>query len=113
MILIIQFIIRRRKKMNGKFRFFIMFMLTMIYFINYVDRGALSYTQQFMIEEYGLNAFSWGQVLGFFGYGYIFGGFFGGLLADKKGPKFTWILAVILWSVSAMMLGIAGNIGIA
>jgi MFS family permease len=66
-----------------------------------------------MIEEYGLNAFSWGQVLGFFGYGYIFGGFFGGLLADKKGPKFTWILAVILWSVSAMMLGIAGNIGIA
>jgi sugar phosphate permease len=99
--------------MKGKFRFFIMFMLTMIYFINYVDRGALSYTQQFMIEEYGLNAFSWGQVLGFFGYGYIFGGFFGGLLADKKGPKFTWILAVILWSVSAMMLGIAGNIGIA
>src|SRR5436305_9028761 len=99
--------------MKGKFRYFIMTMLTMIIMVNFIDRGAMSYAQQFIIKEYGLNTATWGQVLGFFGYGYIFGGFFGGLLADKKGPKFLWIAAATTWSICAVMLGVAGDIGIA
>ena len=99
--------------MKGKYRYLIMSMLTTIVMINFIDRGALSYAQEFIIEEYELNAGSWGRILGFFGYGYIFGGFFGGLLADKKGPRYIWILAVTTWSVCAMLLGIAGDIGIA
>jgi sugar phosphate permease len=99
--------------MKGKYRYFIMYMLTIIIMVNHIDRGAMSYAQQFIIKEYGFNLQTWGQVLGFFGYGYIFGGFFGGLLADKKGPKFLWMGSAIAWSICAMMLGFAGDIGIA
>lgn len=99
--------------MNRNYRYFLMIMITFITIINYVDRSIMAYAQEFIIKEYSLNAQSWGHVLGFFGYGYIFGGFFGGLLADKKGPKFVWILSVVAWSIFAMGMGVAGDIGIA
>jgi MFS family permease len=99
--------------MRGKYRYFLMTMIIFITMINYVDRSIMAYAQKFIIEEYGLDAQSWGNVLGFFGYGYIFGGFFGGLLADKKGPKFVWILSAATWSVFAVGMGFAGDIGIA
>ena len=98
--------------MVNNYRYFVIAMVMFISMINYIDRGAISYAQQFIISEYGFNALSWGQVLGFFGYGYIFGGFFGGLLADKKGPKFIWILAAVTWSIFAMFMGLAGEVGI-
>ena len=99
--------------MSGKYRYVLMSMIVFITIINYVDRSIMAYAQEFIIKEYGLNPASWGQVLGFFGYGYIFGGFFGGLLADKKGPKFVWILSATTWSIFAMGMGLAGDIGIA
>jgi sugar phosphate permease len=88
-------------------------MILAIMTINYVDRGALSYGQADIIREYGLNAQSWGAVLGYFGYGYAVGGLFGGILADKKGPKFTWIVFGSIWSVFEILTAFAGDIGIA
>lgn len=99
--------------MSGKYRYFLMMMITFITIINYVDRSIMAYAQEYIINEYGLNAKSWGHVLGFFGYGYIFGGFFGGLLADKKGPKFVWMLSAVTWSIFALGMGVSGDIGIA
>lgn len=99
--------------MQKKYRYIIMIMLTFITIINYIDRGAIAYAQQFIIEEYGLNPKTWGEVLGFFGYGYIFGGLFGGILADKKGPKFVWIISATFWSLFELSMGYAGDIGLA
>ena len=73
---------------NSKFRYWIIGMILAIMTINYIDRGALAYAQQDIIAEFGLNPAQWGSIQGFFGYGYIFGGLFGGVLADKKGPRF-------------------------
>ncbi|MCT4477300.1 MFS transporter [Peribacillus frigoritolerans] len=93
------------------YRYFIMGMIVFMTVINYVDRGALSYAQQEMIKEFGFDAISWGAVLGFFGYGYLFGSFFGGLLADLKGPKFVWIVAGTAWSIFELATAFAGEIG--
>lgn len=98
---------------KGRYRYFITFMVLLIMTINYVDRGALSYAQADIIKEYGLNAQSWGQVLGFFGYGYAVGGLFGGFLADKKGSRFTWLVFGSIWSVFEILTAFAGDIGIA
>ncbi|ADK16519.1 MULTISPECIES: MFS transporter [Clostridium] len=97
---------------KGRYRYFIIFMVLAIMTINYIDRGALSYGQADIIKEYGLNAQSWGAVMGYFGYGYAVGGLFGGFLADKKGPKFTWIVFGSIWSVFEMLTAFAGDIGI-
>lgn len=89
-----------------------MFLMVFIGTINYIDRGALAYAAQPIIEMFDLNPKDWGWILGFFGYGYLVGSLFGGALADKKGSKFVWLLAVTVWSLAAIATAFAGDIGI-
>ncbi|MGG1558083.1 MFS transporter [Geobacillus thermoleovorans] len=95
------------------YRYFIMGMIVFMVVVNYVDRGAISYAQKDIIATYGFDAVSWGAVLGYFGYGYMIGALFGGALADRKGPKFVWILAGLAWSVFEIGTAYAGEIGLA
>lgn len=95
------------------YRYLIIAMVLFVMSINYVDRGALAYAQKSIIAEFGFNPAQWGAIQGFFGYGYIFGGLFGGALADKKGPRFVWLSFVVLWSLCEALTAYAGNIGMA
>lgn len=95
------------------FRYTIFMLVVIITVINYVDRGAISYAANPMIEEFGLDKVAWGQVLGYFGYGYMVGALIGGILADRKGPRWVWIWAVSLWSIFEVGMAFAGDIGIA
>lgn len=99
--------------MQHNYRYKIMFMMVMMVIINYIDRGAISYAQKEIIEEFGFSAIAWGAVLGYFGYGYLFGALFGGILADKKGPKFVWIIIGTGWSIFVIATAFAGEIGMA
>jgi sugar phosphate permease len=94
------------------YRYFIMGMISFMAVVNYVDRGAISYAQQDIIKEFGFNVVSWGAVLGFFGYGYLFGSLFGGIFADRKGPKFVWIVIGIAWSIFEISTAFSGEIGL-
>ena len=95
------------------YRYTIFAMVVLITVINYVDRGAISYAANPMIKEFGLDKAQWGEVLGYFGYGYMVGALFGGALADRKGPRWVWTWAVLLWSVFEIGMAFAGNIGVA
>ncbi len=88
-------------------------MMLILAIINYVDRGAISYAQEEIVKEFGFDNMAWGMVLGYFGYGYIIGSLFGGILADKKGPKFVFTLVGIGWSVFVILTAFAGEIGLA
>ena len=99
--------------MKHSYRYNILFMMVIMVIINYIDRGAISYAQEDIIAEYGFGTVEWGAVLGYFGYGYLFGALFGGALADKKGPKFVWIIIGIGWSLFVVATAFAGEIGIA
>ncbi|MFK2825724.1 MFS transporter [Bacillus sp. B190/17] len=98
---------------GNNYRYKVMFMMLMLAIINYIDRGAIAYAQKEIIEEFGFDNFSWGMVLGYFGYGYIFGSLFGGILADKKGPRFVFTLIGIGWSIFVILTAFAGEIGMA
>ena len=78
---------------NTRFRYTIFMLMVLITIINYIDRGALSYAASLVTREYGLDKQSWGAVLGYFGYGYMFGALVGGVLADRLGPRRVWIVA--------------------
>lgn len=97
---------------KNNYRHFIMGMIVFMTVINYIDRGAIAYAQKDIILSFGLNAKSWGEVLGYFGYGYMFGALFGGALADKKGPRFVWLLAGTFWSIFEIGTAFAGNFGL-
>lgn len=93
------------------YRYNIFFLILLLALINYIDRGALSYSGEFIISEYGFSKQEWGNVLGFFGYGYMFGALLGGLLSDRFGPKKVWLVAGIAWSIFEALTAFAGNIG--
>lgn len=43
----------------------------------------------------------------------MLGSLVGGLTADKKGPKFVWIIAGTAWSIAEMAMAYAGELGMA
>ncbi len=100
-------------RLAGRYRYVIMSMVVLMVIINYIDRGAISYASEPIIRDFHLNAVSWGAVLGYFGYGYLFGALIGGALADKMGPKWVWIVAGMAWSIFEIGTAYAGDIGVA
>ena len=88
-------------------------MLFLMAVVNYVDRGALSYTSEQLIKQYGFSKSEWGSVLGYFGYGYMFGAVLGGTLSDRLGPRKVWIYAGTIWSLFEIATAYAGDIGLA
>lgn len=73
----------------------------------------ISYAQENIIKEFGFDTIAWGSILGYFGYGYMFGSLIGGITADKKGPKFVWIVAGAAWSLAEIAMAFAGELGMA
>jgi sugar phosphate permease len=98
---------------NSRFRYRIFTMVVLLALINYIDRGAMSYAAAHITGEYGLDRGAWGSVLGYFGYGYMVGALFGGMLADRYGPRKVWIVAGVAWSVFEIATAWAGDFGLA
>lgn len=96
-----------------KFRFVIFSSIVVIAMINYIDRGAISYAAADITAEYNLDRAAWGAVLGYFGYGYMFGALIGGALGDRFGAKLVWLIAGVAWSVFEIATAYAGDFGMA
>ncbi|QKV97047.1 MFS transporter [Streptomyces sp. NA02950] len=95
-----------------RYRYVIFCLLVAVALVNYIDRGAISYAAGPVTAEFGFDKPAWGQVLGFFGYGYMFGALLGGWLADRIGPRRVWLCAGAAWSVLEIASAFAGEIGI-
>ncbi len=95
-----------------KFRYSIFVMLLIITMLNYIDRGAMSYAAEAITHEYGLDRVAWGKVLGFFGYGYMFGALLGGALADAWGTRRVWAIAGFAWAFFEGASAFAGDLGL-
>jgi MFS transporter, ACS family, hexuronate transporter len=101
------------KSARDNFRYSIFLMIVILTMINYIDRGAISYAAEAITHEYGLGRVAWGAVLGYFGYGYMFGALLGGTLADLWGPKRVWATAGFAWSFFEAASAFAGDLGLA
>ena len=98
---------------GGRYRYVIFAMIVLISLVNYVDRGAMAFAAGPINTEYGFNRIAWGQVLGYFGYGYMFGALIGGALADRLGPRRVWIIVGSAWSAFEIATAYSGEIGMA
>lgn len=73
----------KRKTMG----WFIVFLLFIVYMLNYMDRSALSITAPLIEKELGFNAAEMGMIFSAFFIGYALFNFIGGWASDKVGPK--------------------------
>lgn len=97
----------------SRYRYVIFSLLFLVALINYIDRGALSFAANAISQEYHFSKVQLGAVLGYFGFGYLFGSLCGGFLADRLGTKKVWLMAGVLWSVLEMATAWAGDLGMA
>ncbi|WP_133650649.1 MFS transporter [Paraburkholderia flava] len=83
------------------------FLLFLVYGINYLDRVALSLTAPLIQKDLGIDAAQMGIVFSSFFVGYALFNFIGGLASDRLGPKLVYILAVGLWSIFCGLTAVA------
>lgn len=96
-----------------RFRHVIFALLVTVALINYIDRGAISFAAEGITHEFGFDKAKWGEVLSFFGYGYMVGALIGGWCADRFGPRTVWLWAGTLWSILEIASAWSGEIGMA
>lgn len=88
-------------------RWTIVFLLFMVFMINYLDRVALSITVPMIEKDLMLNAEQFGLIFGSFFFGYAIFNFIGGLAVDRYGPTLVLGIAVALWSIFCGMTAFA------
>lgn len=88
-------------------RWTIVFLLFLVYMINYLDRVALSITLPMIEQDLTLNAEQFGIIFGSFFFGYALFNFVGGLAVDRFGPMMVLGVAVGLWSIFCGMTALA------
>ena len=79
--------------------------------IAYVDRGVIAYLEKFLETVIpGLNSIKYGYILAAFQAAYAIGMVVAGGLTDKLGTRKAFAIAICLWSVAAMLPGLAFSV---
>lgn len=95
--------------MQNNYRWFIIFLLFSISFINFLDRASFSYAIPIIGKYFSFSSSQQGILLSAFGMGYIFSTFLSGILVDKFGAKNTLSIGVIFWSLTIVCLGLSSS----
>lgn len=83
----------------------ILLVLCGMYFITYVDRVNISTAGPFIRHDLHLSNTQFGLVLSAFAIPYAFFQIFGGILADRFGPRKLLFLVGLIWSVATVWTG--------
>jgi len=88
-------------------RWWILFLISLMYLIAYMDRSNISVAQPEIAKEFGLSKSAMGVVLAAFAWAYALGQVPAGWLGDRFGPKKVLIVIMSWWAVAAAMTGFA------
>ena len=83
---------------RSRTRWFVLFLISLMYLITYMDRANISVTAPAMASEFGLSKIEMGLVFSAFAWAYAAGQIPGGWLADRFGPKKVLLSIVSFWS---------------
>src|SRR3954470_14505254 len=93
-----------------KTRYFILFVLCLMYFIAYVDRVNISVAGPIMRTEMGLTPTELGLIFSAFAYPYAAMQIAGGWLADRFGPRLVLAVLSLLWAAATMCTGLSWSV---
>ena len=88
-------------------RFMILALISGGTMINYLDRSVMGIAAPSISADLGLNAVMMGLIFSAFSWTYAAAQIPGGILIDRLGTKFTYWLALTLWSLFTGLQGLA------
>lgn len=91
-----------------KYRWTICTLLFAATTINYLDRQVLSLLQPILAEEFHWSDDDYGNIVSAFTFAYGFFMLFAGRFIDRLGTKKGYAWAIAIWSIGAMIHGLAG-----
>lgn len=98
-------------KRIGRYRWTICALLFFASAINYVDRQVIAILKPTLQKEFGWTDIDYGWIIFAFSTAYALGFIFAGRFMDKFGTKIGFTVAIILWSIGAMMHAWAVGVG--
>jgi len=84
------------------YRWSILFMLSLMALITFIDRTNISIAAPRIVKEFGFTKTQMGLIFGVFGWAYSLGQLPGGWLGDTFGPRKVLAAVVIFWSLMTM-----------
>jgi sugar phosphate permease len=84
---------------RSRVRWFVLFLISIMYLITYMDRANISVTATAISSEFHLSKTEMGLVFSAFAWAYAIGQIPGGWLGDRFGPKRVLLAIVVFWSV--------------
>ncbi|MEQ1949672.1 MAG: MFS transporter, partial [Bryobacteraceae bacterium] len=90
-----------------KGRWWLLFLISIMYLICYMDRANISVAQTEIAKEFSLSKTQMGLVFSAFAWAYAIGQIPAGWLGDKFGPKIVLTCIMLWWAVTAMGTGLA------
>jgi MFS transporter, ACS family, hexuronate transporter len=87
----------------ARLRWLILFLLFLSTVINYVDRQALSVLLPTLRGELGISSSEYGTITTLFLAAYTIGQLFAGIVIDRIGTRRGFALAILFWSLAAML----------
>ncbi len=95
----------------SKYRWTICALLFFATTVNYLDRQVLSLLAPDLSKEFGWSNSDYANITSVFQFVYAISMLFAGRLIDKLGTKAGFILAIVIWSIGAIMHAVAIPIG--
>lgn len=95
----------------SKTRWVVLFLISLMYLICYMDRSNISVAQPEIAKQFGLSKSAMGLVLAAFTWAYALGQVPAGWFGDRFGPKRVLTVIMTLWSATAVMTGAALGFG--
>ncbi len=95
----------------GKYRWTICGLLFFATTVNYLDRQVLSLLQTTLAEKFNWSNSDYANITAVFQFGYAISMLFAGRIIDKLGTKRGYTLAIIIWSLGAIIHALAIPIG--
>lgn len=97
----------------GRYRWTICSLIFLATTVNYLDRQVLSYLAPDLSVEFGWNNNDYGNITAAFTFFYACSMLFAGRVVDKLGTKAGYVIAIVIWSLGAIMHAYSIAIGTA
>src|SRR6202790_1729882 len=91
-------------------RWMVLFLISLMYLLTYMDRSNISVAAPAITKEFGLSKTAMGLVFGAFLWAYAIGQIPGGWLGDRFGPRSVLLAMIPFWSLTVVVTGLSTGV---